>query len=263
MSASLTRIPFAVLILSSLCAAIAGEEPQRTINLGRTSLAAVTASSVNGDRAMDSPFYGILNAFDDGSNWRNGINYTQWLSNYHATGTYAEVRFDVPVTVTSIFTEGAPPFSVRLTAEDGTEQVKNGKDSVAFNPAASKIRRVRLTFENNSEGVVRVDEIRIMGLTSSETKYEVRPPRVLPTERNLELAGDEAFTSWLYPYLSARKKTVRETDDSVVFVYFIEDVPVVRVTIDRRDGSKRIETFSQERSITGEKLTKERPPAAE
>jgi hypothetical protein len=222
---SIKPILLVVLSLLPLDATLA-DEPQKTINLGRTSLAAVTASSVNGTRAMDNPFHGILNAFDDGSNWHDKINYTQWLSDYHGIGTFAEVQFDVPVTVTSIVIEGAPRFSARLTAEDGTEQVKNGKDSVTLDSPASKIRQVRLTFENNSEGVVRVDEIRIRGLIPSDTKYEVRQPRIVPTQRNLELAADEAFTTWLYPYLNAKMKNVRQTDDTIVFVYYIEDVPV-------------------------------------
>ena len=42
------------------------EGTERPANLARTSLASVSASSVNGGRALDNVFYGILNAFDEG-----------------------------------------------------------------------------------------------------------------------------------------------------------------------------------------------------
>jgi hypothetical protein len=235
------------------------DEKQQTIKLGRTSLAAVSASTVNGSRAMDNKFYGILNAFDDGSNWHDKINYTQWLSDYHATGTYAEIQFDVLVNVTSIIAEGAPPFSARLTAEDGTEQVKNGKDSISFDPPASGIRHIQLTFENNRKGVVEVDEIRIMGMAPDGIKYEVRQPRVIPSKRNLALAADEAFATWLSAYSNAQKRDVRQDNDTVVSVYYIEDVPVMRITIDKHNGSKKVETFSRDKPIAVEKLPEPRP----
>ncbi|MAX26279.1 MAG: hypothetical protein CMJ19_17435 [Phycisphaeraceae bacterium] len=43
------------------------------VNLGRTSLAKVSASSVNGDGMMDDPYRGILNAFDGHSRRQKGM----------------------------------------------------------------------------------------------------------------------------------------------------------------------------------------------
>ena len=46
------------------------------INLCRTSLVSVAASSVNGSRPLNNIYYGIRNAFDGGENLINNINYT-------------------------------------------------------------------------------------------------------------------------------------------------------------------------------------------
>ncbi|MCI0557261.1 MAG: hypothetical protein MN733_02110 [Nitrososphaera sp.] len=242
---------FVIAIFFALFAEASQPETTSTqvINLGRTSLAAVTASSVNGGRSMDNIFYGILNAFDGGNNWHNHINYTQWLSDYGAAGTYAEVEFDDPMTVTSIVTESAPPFSVRLIDAEGIEEVYNAKDSLTLNPPARNIRRVRLTFENNSEGVVRVNEIQIMGLVPPGTNYEVRSPRTVPSRRNSDLMADEVFSTWLYPYLTTKRHTTQETEDKIIYTYYLEDVPVLRVTINKQDGSKRVERFSRDNPL--------------
>ena len=228
--------------------------PIKPINIGRTSLAAVTASSVNGNRSMDNLFYGIPNAFDDGTNWHNNINYTYWLSDYNSIGTYAEVQFDAPVTITSIITESAPPFSARLIDADSAEELHDAKDSLTLNPPAQNIRRVRLMFENDSEGKVRVNEIRIIGFIPAGTTYEVRPPRIVPSRRNFDLMADEAFMTWLHPFLTAKKNYTQETHDKIVYTYYIEDVPVLRVTINKRNGSKLVETFSRDRPLKEKKL---------
>ncbi len=50
------------------------------INLGRTSISRVYASSVNGNRSMANKFYGVRNLFDKGNNYINKLNYTSWLT---------------------------------------------------------------------------------------------------------------------------------------------------------------------------------------
>ncbi len=52
----------------------AAEYEKEEINPARISLATAWASSVNGGRAMDNPYYGTLNAFND------GVGYTNWAS---------------------------------------------------------------------------------------------------------------------------------------------------------------------------------------
>src|SRR6185503_9684694 len=75
--------------------------PAHPINLARTSLASVDASSTNGPREMENPYYGVLNAFDDGENWIDNHNYTYWESHLEEQ-PYIDVHFDVPVTLTRV-----------------------------------------------------------------------------------------------------------------------------------------------------------------
>ena len=92
------------------------------VNLGRTALARVRASSVNGGRDMANQFYGVLNAFDDGKNWISNINYTYWLGSGEPD-PWIEARFDQPVTVTSIHVSGAGLSSVQVFFAKGGEEV--------------------------------------------------------------------------------------------------------------------------------------------
>ena len=84
-------------------------EPE-IINLARTSLAEVSGSPINGGRAIDDPYYGVLNLFDDGQHRLNNISYTWWLGD-KADG-WVELRFLAPVTVTAV--EMAAPAKVEL-----------------------------------------------------------------------------------------------------------------------------------------------------
>jgi hypothetical protein len=154
------------------------EGTARPVNLARTRLAAVSASSVNAGRELDNCFYGVGNAFDDGRNVVNGIHYTYWLSNGEPS-PWIDVAFDEPVSVAGLFVEGETPYSVRLFGAKGGE--------ADYGPATGKldleriehgIERVRLTFR--ARGMARVDEVRVLGYLHPETESQVAdaPPRV-------------------------------------------------------------------------------------
>jgi hypothetical protein len=74
-------------------------EPE-IINLARTSLAEVTGSPINGGRPIDSPFYGVLNLFDDGQHRLNNLAYTYWVGDQ--ADSWVELHFRAPVTLTAI-----------------------------------------------------------------------------------------------------------------------------------------------------------------
>jgi len=220
------------------------------INLGRTSITTVTASSVNGKSALDDVPYGIPNAFDDGNNWQNNINYTEWLSGPHYSTSgdpkpYVEVMFDCPVTVTSIIVEDAPPFSVRLTCVDGSEKTLKAKDSLELESPIQKVQSVHLGFDygktfedvDGKGGTVEISEIRILGSLPSGTEYEVRKPRIVPSRQNFDLMANVAFgfVEW------NRETKVQETDDVIAYTYYLEKIPVSCVTINKKDGSKQVE----------------------
>lgn len=239
----------------------ADDAPPAVINLGRTSLASVTASSVNGERAMDNPFCGVTNAFDDGKNRVNDMDYTSWEPDYGGPETYVEVRFDVPVTVAEIIIEKGRPFTAHLFGEDDAEQVVKGDESAAVHPVAAKISRVQIYFEPDAQHRIEVQEIKIMGMVPAGIKYTVGVPRVVVSDRNMELEADGAYWEWLSSYAGHSKhKTVRQEGDKTIFVYFLEDVPVMRVTVDHKTGNKKVEIISAKKPIMGEKPPPPTPP---
>lgn len=161
-------------LVRKLEAVLEGEA--RPVNLARTNLAAVSASSVNGSRELDNCFYGIRNAFDDGTNVVNNIHYTYWLTSGEPS-PWVDVEFDEPVSVSGFFVEGANPYVARLFAAKGGE--------VDYGPSTGKldlprlehgIRRVRLTF--SAGGNARVHEIRVFGHPHPETGVEECIPRI-------------------------------------------------------------------------------------
>jgi len=151
------------------------------INLARTSLAAVTASSVNGGRDLDAWHYGICNAFDGGDNWHNKINYTYWLTDPGDIYPYVEVYFDVPVTICGVVVEKGPAFSATFTRADGMQQ-DCGASTGMLVPRESldEIKAVRLNFVHG-QGIMRVYEIRVLGVAGA-TDYSVGRPRVVYTD---------------------------------------------------------------------------------
>ena len=148
------------------------------INLARTSLASVTASSVNGSRTMNNVFYGVLNAFDDGNNWHNSINYTYWLTGGDPR-PWVDVKFDQPVSINTIVVEGGPTFSTQFEfAKGGDRHYLEADGQLKLDRALHGVKRVRLTFEQES-GNVQVHEIRVLGYVPPGWRYEVGTPRLL------------------------------------------------------------------------------------
>jgi hypothetical protein len=74
------------------------------VNLGMLEGTKITASSVNGARAVDDAYYGALNLFDGGENRINNLNYTTWLTDTEPRH-WLRLQFDVPMEVDSIMLE--------------------------------------------------------------------------------------------------------------------------------------------------------------
>lgn len=213
-----------------------GRARPRFINLGRTSLAAVTASSMSDDRAMDNIYYGVTNAFDDGVNWHNNINYSYWLPGQPDGGAWAEIRFDSPVTIRSVSVENAPPFTVRLWHADG-ELTRRTQDHLELEPPLEEVGRVRVIFELDRKKRTEIEEIRIIGLVPEGIEFKVGKPRVLASKRNFQRKATEEFRVWTQKWLAPDRKNVIERGDLIIHTYYCDDVAVCRVTVDKRDGS--------------------------
>jgi hypothetical protein len=206
------------------------------INLGRTSLARVTASSVNGGRAMDNIYHGILNAFDDGDNWYDGLNYTSWLAD--AGTSWAEIYFDSPVSITSIQVEGNGPFAAMLDfALGGQERYPAVSSKLELATPVQGVAKVRLTFDA-SQTNCRVDEIMIFGYVSPGIEYAVRQPRVRTTVREARLAASAAFVDWWYQLFEDRAKpVVTEELDRFVCTFSRRGVDFLQVVVDKSTGA--------------------------
>ena len=214
----------------------------QAINLGRTSLATVTASSVNGGSSMSNRYYGIRNAFDNGDNWINNINYTHWLAG--DLDPWIEVRFDRPVQVKRIVVQNGPAFTPVFLFEGGGEephgQVVNG--DLSLERLVPGVTAIRLYFAPQPNvGSCRVDEIRILGFPPDDAEYEITTPRLELTARSAYLIAEDAFQQFGLPSRWTTSVT-NETEDryEVVFHHTRDNVVLFRVTIFKADS--RIET---------------------
>ncbi len=165
------------------------------INLGRTSLASVSASSVNGSRTFDNQYYGVRNAFDGGDNWINKINYTYWLASGDL-GNWVEVHFDKPVTVKYILVEGGGAFTPTFYFHaNGEETLPTTSGRLLLEQPLHGVRRVRLTFGKGGVNT-KVNEIRVMGFPPPGAKVEIRQPRMLLDTRSAQLLAVDRFNQW-------------------------------------------------------------------
>lgn len=227
---------------------------------------------------MDHIHHGIRNAFDDGDKpWTSHPGASQW----------AEVRFDCPVTVTSVSVSGIAQFSIRLTCDTGAERVfaaektqpqpqeptkdvgqmrphvrlvgKTEKAHLQLEEPAKNVERVRLTFKaDRNRYPISVTQIRIMGLPPKGTDFEVCTPRIVQTRRNLDLRAERELRRWREDQTLSNRSRILETDDKAFVTYYRmidgREVGIFRATIDKRTGSCETRTLSKYMPIEGLQL---------
>lgn len=247
---------------------------QVQLNLGRTSLASVDASSVNGGRPMDNPFYGVRNAFDDGGNWVGGIQYPYWLSSGEAQ-PWIDVRFDVPVALVRVDVEASPltGFSLRLELEEGGERElladarpprpepeepdpRSGLAAAAGGTAepgsvaslvleepAAGVRALRIRFRDTGSTPLRVYEVRVLGSAPSGPELAVGLPRVVASERNALLAASELFESWKRSLFEGLTPRIEEQADAFVVTYSRAGRSVCCVRMHKTTGLAELEAL--------------------
>jgi hypothetical protein len=225
------------------------EGTARPVNLGRTSLAEVSASSVNGGRGPDNPYYGVLNAFDDGVHWVNQINYTHWLSSGESA-PWIEVSLSTPVTIAEVLVVGKPPFSVQAIAAKGGEETWLSKDGTA-RPAtpAHGISRVRLTFQTHG-GNAEIFEVKVMGYPPPGAKYEVGKPRLAVTRSTALATALEAFEAWKNRLMEKAEPLVTENEKAIEVVYRQGDLVLLRVRISKEKRIPEVEPLAVLRSLS-------------
>ncbi len=201
------------------------EGTAKPINLARTNLARVTASSVNGGRSLANVFYGVLNLFDDGSHWHDNINYTSWLSNGEPS-PWVEVRFDRPVTVCSVEAEGGPAYRVRLLASAGGESAPDPRGPTAG------VAAVRVTFDAGAAGGnVQAREIRILGFPPEGIEVTTQEPRILLDDAHALKVARERFDAWKQALLQGAQEEVTPEGDSFVILFRRGPQELLRVRV--------------------------------
>jgi hypothetical protein len=218
----------------------------KTINLARTSLAWVLASSVNGGRAMDNEYYGILNAFDDDKgNSNGGITYTHWLGSYNEE--WVEVSFAEPVRVSSIAVDNGPRFSALLWLADGSQRpCGEAQGLLVLKEPADEVTKVRLRFDEvprRPPGNEGVREIRVFGSVPIGVPYDVQLPRIIVDEHVAKLAAKERFGEWHQALIAGVEPNIEETEDSyrILYVRQADGLPVFRVVVDKETNRVQVE----------------------
>jgi len=248
----------------------AAEYEDALINLARTNLASVEASNVNGERAMDNPFHGILNAFDaDEGNRIKNHTYTDWLGG--GGNEWVDIRFSHTVKIKEIVAERAYPFSAVFYFEDGSEKKfgpaenitppwpeppdpsseqslisipywgKKADFRLSLEHAAFGVVKIRLIFINDlgqGTGNIRVREIKVLGSTPVGTEYRVQDPSIVINERTSRLSSQERFDQWKLQLTKGVRADLQEDEASfkTVFRRESDQLELFRVIIDKNTG---------------------------
>lgn len=252
------------ILFSSLENAIAADE----INLGRTSLATVNASSVNGSRSLSNPYYGVLNLFDNGENRINGINYDCWLSDGGSAHQWVELIFATPVKITSIDVDSdrieaakqhrkadeealknelvassiipkyyeEVPFSVQVESVADTVQTYQGEDGkLIFDPSIQGVSRVKILFypkPSKESNLVKIYEIKILGHRPS-VPFEERKPKIQLSDDNVMKSSHEEFLGWLHSIDTEATYRIESQGDSKVVIYSLDGTDIFQSRIDQ------------------------------
>ncbi|MCG3179065.1 MAG: hypothetical protein BIFFINMI_01396 [Phycisphaerae bacterium] len=206
------------------------------VNLGRTSLAAVSASSVAGCKALDDPLCGVRNAFDAGSNWVDGVNATDWKS-CGENDPWLQIDFDSHVSLTSIAAQGGKIDRAEIW------QVKSGMRSWAATDG-------RVRFEQPQHGVTRVRvhlqtgesaglaELMVMGYVPVGVDYAQTTPRIAWDGSSVRVAALESYRQWGHGPTRAAASRVAESAGAWQVTVVYDGVDMCRVKFDKATGAK-------------------------
>jgi hypothetical protein len=168
------------------------------VDVSQLSITRVSASSVNGNRPLTDKCYGVLNLFDKGSNFINGINYTYWLTDAQLRH-WVELTFLKPVTIYSVFVEttgenepkGYGLEVCRVTK--GLEQKVKDYDSITIKgfrttynlpEPVSDVNMIRIIFPGPE--MIAVSEIKVMGQVMQGVDLTPQRPMISPIEQEVQ-----------------------------------------------------------------------------
>lgn len=221
------------------------------VNLGRTSIARVYASSVNGGRAMSNQYYGVLNLFDDGEHVVDGINYTYWLSDAGQARHWIRVTFDELVEVHSFVIEltsknRPTEFAVSLKRVQKGSLVSTTVPSKKLKGAVTtrrlprpiqNVREVMVLFPGPS--MISVSEIQILGKVPKGVVTDVLP-RVDVDTTEIERLARQKVRDYIRTKYDRGRVAERENGGWVYTVTSPRGRELMRLHFERDGGFRKL-----------------------
>lgn len=210
------------------------------INLGRTNIAAVSSSGVNGGRPDTNGFYGVRNAFDGGENIISHINYTYWLSN--GGPAWIDVAFDHPVVMRSAEVDG-PAATLRLYNADGRQLAAIDLEPRATLPdPIAGVTKARIEFQGDGRNI-QVREILLLGNPPVGVEVAAQTPRVVMNPAGARAAAQEAMRDWHQRLLLNVVPKASQSERGWVIEYRRDEQPIFRVVIDKHTSEVHTEAM--------------------
>lgn len=184
------------------------------VDLSRLSITRVSASSVNGDRTLTNKYYGVLNLFDNGLNFINGINYMYWLTDCE-TRHWVKLRFEKPVLIHSVLVETTgerkpKEYALelaqitaalkRIIKDYDSIPIKGFKTTYKLPEPVPDVDQIIIVFPGPD--IIAVSEIKVMGrvaegidLTPQKplielSAYNAQGPHIIEVERTVRTEND-------------------------------------------------------------------------
>lgn len=160
------------------------QNEQSGIDVARLNITHVGASSVNGDRTLGDPFYGLQNLFDSGKD----KDYSSWVTD-PAAEHWITFVFDEPVEVSTVVLEASgdnrpKDFSLEVVSfsvdsEQTPEYFKSipVSGSVTTYQFKKPVKNIgQLTIKFPGPNMIEISEIRILGKVLSDIKVVEQKP---------------------------------------------------------------------------------------
>jgi len=206
-----------LILVTALPARTEGEGSKHNsavVDISRLSITRVSASSVNGNRALTNKYYGVLNLFDEGSNFINNINYTFWLTDAQ-TRHWIKLSFKKPVIVHSVLVETTgkrrpKEYALELSQVTGglkrvikdydSIQIKGFRVTYKLPERVPNVNQIMIIFPGPE--MIEVSEIKVMGqapygvdLTREKplialSDYEAKGPHIIKVQRTIRAEND-------------------------------------------------------------------------